>query len=731
MKRALCLVALATLAAACGPEQPEPVVPKPMPLDAGPPPVIDAGAPPPLNVWGYPPTRTSPVTETLHGVSITDDYRWLEDGKSEEVKAWLGTQDAYAREKLRALPQRDAIAERLRELFYVESHGTPHKAGSRYFWAKREAGKEKWVVFWKEGKGGKEKVLLDPNQWSKDGSVALGRWVESLDGKWVAYQKKANNSDEATLEVMDVATGKVSAIDTIEGAKYASPSWTPKADGFYYTWLPPKDAKVPVSDRPGLAEVRFHKLGEDPKKDRVVHEKTGDPKTFLSGEVSRDGHFLLLEVQHGWSSSDVYYKDLRKGEPKEWKPFAVGKPFKYAVYPYKDRFYVHTDDGAPHYHIFKVDPDKVDRADWKEIVPEPKTATLDGWNIVGDRLSLSYLEDVKTRLEVRDLEGKVVRDIPLPTLGTASVVSGNPDEDTGWYTFTSFTYPTEIYEVSMKSGAQSLFYKLKVPVDPAKFAVEQDFAKSKDGTRVPYFVVRPKDFKKDGTAPALLYGYGGFLGTQKPGFTSSIYPWIERGGAYVVANLRGGGEYGEEWHKAGMRTKKQNVFDDLYAIAEKLIADKVTSADKLAVRGASNGGLLVSAAVVQRPDLFRVGLCGVPLIDMVRYHLFGSGKTWIEEYGSAENADDFKAIHAYSPYQHVERGKKYPSVLLLSADSDDRVDPMHAWKFAALMQSASAGGPVLLRIEKNSGHGGADLVRASVEKTADELAFALAEIARK
>jgi prolyl oligopeptidase len=674
----------------------------------------------PPSPFGYPATRRAAVEG--------DDYRWLEDGKNDEVKKWLETEDAFARERLKVLPQRDAIAERLKELFYVEAHGIPAKAGNRYFYAKRDAGKEKWVVYYREGKAGKEKVLLDPNGWSKDGSVALGRWSESQDGKWIAYGKKQNNSDEMTLYVMDVATQKL-ATDTIEGAKYAQPSWTPKGDGFYYTWIP-TDAAIKPADRPGYQEVRFHKMGTDPKLDRVVREKTGDPKTFLSGEISRDGHFLILEVQHGWSSTDVLYKDLRKGEPKDWKTLVTGQPFKYAVYPWKDRFYVKTDDGAPHGRIVKIDPDKPERADWKEIVPESKTASLDSWNIVGDKLSLGWLEDVKSRLEVRDLEGKIERDLKLPAIGTAGAVSGNPEEDVGWYSFTSFTFPSEIEEVSMKTGAQTLFYKLKVPVDPTKYTVEQEFATSKDGTKVPYFIVRPNDFKKDGNAPLLLYGYGGFLGTQKPGFTSSVFPWLERGGAYVVANLRGGGEYGEDWHKAGMRRKKQNVFDDLFAVTEKLIADKVSSASKIAVRGASNGGLLVGAAIVQRPDLYRVGLCGVPLLDMMRYHLFGSGKTWIEEYGSADDPEDAKAIAAYSPYQGVKPNTKYPSVLLLSADSDDRVDPMHAWKMAAKMQASSTGGIVLLRIEKNSGHGGADLVRANVEKTADELAFALSEIAK-
>ena len=721
-----------TFALACG-EPPLPVTPKPLPpplaLDAS----VEASTPvSPMSRFDYPKTRTDGVTDTLFGVTTTDPFRWLEDQKADEVQKWLGAQDAFARAKLKSLPERDAIAERLKELFFVESRGVPSKAGKRYFFSKREGQQEKSVVYWREGKTeGTEKVLLDPNAWAKDGSVSLGSYEPSLDGKLVAYTKKGNNTDEATIYVIDVATGKDRAVDVIEGAKYGGVSWAPKSDGFYYTFVPPVDGKtVTVADRPGFAEMRFHKLGDDPKKDRVVHECTRNPKTFLAGEVSRDGHFLFAYIEHGWSATDVYYKDLRKGEPKEWSPLVVGKPFKYVVYPWRDHFYVRTDEGAPNGRIFKIDPAKPARADWKEIVAERKDATLDAFNIVGDMISLDYLKDVQSHVEVHDLDGKLVRELTLPTVGSGSVIYGNPDEAEGYYTFTSFTHPTEIYETNVKTGATKLHYRLKTPVDPSKFMVEQLFATSKDGTRVPYFVVRAKEFQKDGSSKALVYGYGGFLVTQKPAFTSSAYPWLERGGIYVVANLRGGGEYGEAWHQAGMGRKKQNVFDDLYAVLEKLAADGYTKSDRIAVRGASNGGLLVGAAVVQRPELFAVGLCGVPLIDMVRYHLFGSGKTWVEEYGSAEDREDFKALYAYSPYQHVTRGTKYPSVLVLTADADDRVDPMHARKFAARLQADSAGGEVLLRVEKHSGHGGADLVSATVEKIADELAFALAETAK-
>jgi prolyl oligopeptidase len=347
---------------------------------------------------------------------------------------------------------------------------------------------------------------------------------------------------------------------------------------------------------------------------------------------------------------------------------------------------------------------------------------------VGHHLSLGYLKDVTSRLEVRDAEGKLLREIALPGLGSASALSGEPDDDIAYYSFQSLTYPTEIFETSVASGAVSTWYKLKVPVDPSVYVVDQAFARSRDGTRIPFFVVHARSFTQDGSAPTVLHGYGGFQVVESPSFSPSIYPWLEQGGVWVLANLRGGSEYGEDWHRHGMRREKQNVFDDYFAVAEELIKQGITRPDRLAALGASNGGLLVGVAITQRPDLFRVALCGVPLLDMVRYQLFGSGKTWTEEYGSADDPADFAALYAYSPYHHVAAGKKYPATLLLSADSDDRVDPMHARKFAAELQWASTGGPVLLRIEKHSGHGGADLVRAAVEKVADEYAFALAQV---
>ncbi|HEU4404889.1 MAG TPA: prolyl oligopeptidase family serine peptidase [Polyangiaceae bacterium] len=676
----------------------------------------------------YPPTRVSANVDRLHGVDVADPYRWLEEAKGDEVRAWVEAQSAFTRQELAKLPERDAIAARLRELFYVDTLSAPLHRGPRYFYSRRRATKEKAVVYWKEGKQGQEKVLFDPNEWSPDGSVALGAWVASWDGKRVAFQEKRNNSDEATLHVLDVASGERSKVDVIEGGKYATPSWTPAGDGFYYTWLP-TDPAIATAERPGHAEVRFHKLGTDPREDAVVRERTGDPSTFQSAWLSRDGHWLVLTVSHGWTSNDVYVRDMRRaaqGSKGAFTPLVAGVKAHFDVDVWGDRFYVTSDEGAPRGRVFKVDPQRPERAAWREIVAERPDATLQGASVVGGQLALNYLKDAHAEIEFRTLEGQKPRRLALPGLGAADGPYGNPDEDEAYVTFQSFTSPPTVFSLSVKTAETREYSRVEVPIDPQPYTIEQVFFPSKDGTKVSMFVVRRKDLARDGSARALLSGYGGFQVSLTPAFVASIYPWLERGGVYAVANLRGGGEYGEEWHREGMLLKKQNVFDDFVAAAEHLVREKYTRPERLAIRGGSNGGLLVGAAITQRPDLFGAALCAVPLLDMVRYHLFGSGKTWISEYGSADDPEQFRALHAYSPYHRVKPGTRYPATLLLSADSDDRVDPMHARKFAARLQASSAGGPALLRVQKNAGHGGADLIKAAVEEGADAYAFALA-----
>jgi prolyl oligopeptidase len=674
----------------------------------------------------YPATRTVDATDVLHGVTVSDPYRWLEDASSPEVKKWMAAQDDLARKELAKLPAREKLLARLKELAYLDSVSAPVRRGNRYFLVRRHATKEKSVVYWKDGKGGEEKVLFDPNGWSKDGSISLGGWQPTWDGSKVAYQVRANNSDEATLRVVDVASGKVSEVDVVEGAKYATASWTPDGSGFYYTWLP-TDPKIPASERPGFQEVRFHRLGEDPKMDRVVRERLGDPTAFLAADVSRDGRWLVLSVQHGWTSTDVSFRDLT--DPKQadrWTPLVVGTQAHWNVEVFRERFFVTTDDGAPRGRVYGVDPLHPARKEWKEIVPQRSDATLANASVLGGRLALNYLKDASSLLEVRELDGSLVREVKLPGLGTVGGPSGLPDDDEAYFSFESYTTPREIYATSMKSGKLDLFAKLKVPVDPSPYVVEQVTFPSKDGTKVSMFLVHRKDLKRDGKSRCILYGYGGFQVNETPYFSALLYPWLEAGGVWATVNLRGGGEYGEDWHRNGMLLKKQNTFDDFLAASRWLSAKKVTGPDRLAIYGGSNGGLLVGAAMTQDPKPFSAVLCAVPLLDMVRYHLFGSGRTWISEYGSAEDPKQFEALRAYSPYHAVKKGTAYPATLLLSADSDDRVDPMHARKFAGALQAATTGGPVLLRIERNSGHGGADMVKASVESRADEFAFVLA-----
>jgi prolyl oligopeptidase len=681
----------------------------------------------------YPATRATDARDTLFGVTVQDPYRWLEDAKSPEVREWMAAQDKLARDYLAALPGREALVNRLRELYYLDSISAPIHRGSRYFYTRRHADREKAVVYWREGAGsreanaGDERVLVDPNKMSADGSISLGVWVPTLDGKRVAYALRANNADEATLHVMDVASSKVSDVDVIDGARYASPEWTPRGDGFYYTYLP-TDPNIPVDERPGYAEIRFHELGADPKKDPVVRERTGNPKAFLGVDLSRDGRWLFTTVQHGWNSTDVYYRDTQSNDPA-WRPLAVGIPALFQVTAWKDRFYIFTNDGAPRWRIFRTAAENPGRENWKEIVPEPKDAVIEHAQVVGEHLVLTLLKNASSHLELRSLDGAPVRTISLPGIGAVNGVTGEPDEDEAYFSFASFTTPTQIFRTSIRTGENTLWFALKAPVDASPYQVEQVWYPSKDGAKVSMFIVRRKDRPRDGSTPFLLTGYGGFNVPMLPGFNAGLFPWLEAGGGYAVPNLRGGSEYGEEWHRAGMLHKKQTVFDDFVAAAEYLIKERYTRPERLAIRGGSNGGLLVGAAITQRPDLFRAAVCAVPLLDMVRYHLFGSGRTWIPEYGSAEDEAQFRTLFAYSPYHHVKHGTRYPAMLMMSADSDDRVDPMHARKMAALLQAANGSErPVLLRIEKHAGHGGADLVRQAVDSSADSYAFLMREL---
>ncbi len=707
---ALALVACTTPKAA---EMPE-TKPTPPPAPAPTPPP----APPKPAV---PSTRTQVVKETLHGVAVADPYRWLEEEKAPEVQAWMQAQDKWARDHLAGLQGRDALKARFTELYYLDAVGIPYKRGGRYFYTRQRKDKEKVIVNWRASARAEEKVLLDPNTWSTDNTVSLGVWVPSWDGKKVVFAEKPNAADESTLYVLDVDTGERSKVDVIPGGKYASPSWAPDSRSFVYEWLP-TDPKIPVSERPGYCEVRRHVLGQDPAKDEQLHPRTGDPKTFIGGSISRDGKWLFVSIMRGWNENDVFFK--RAGKDKEWRLLVKGKDAKYGVDVWKDAFYVFTDEGAPNKRVFKVNPARPERAAWRELIPEDKEAARESAVIVGGHLSIASLKKAVSQVEVFTLDGKKVRSVELPGLGTASNLVGLEDDDEVYYAFSSFVLPRQTFKASVRSGKSELWAKVEVPVDPSRYEVRQVTYPSKDGTPISMFIVGPKDLKLDGNNPTLLYGYGGFDVSLTSAFTSFIYPWLEAGGIYAVPNLRGGGEYGKAWHDAGKGAKKQNVFDDFAGAAEYLIKEKYTSPARLGIRGGSNGGLLVGVAMTQRPELFGAVICAVPLLDMVRYHLYGSGKTWIPEYGDPEKPEELRVLEAYSPYHHVKERGAYPPLLMMSADHDDRVDPFHARKFTAQVQAATKGeGVAWLRIEMNSGHGGADQVAKSIETSTDQLAF--------
>ena len=519
----------------------------------------------------YPPTRRDADFDTFFGTKVPNPYRWLEDGKSPEVQDWLKAENNLARSYLDALPGRAALEKRYKELLYIDTITAPSRAGDRLFYSKRKPDQEKAVLYWRPvDNAGEEHVLINPNTFADTNNASLGETSVSLDGKLLAYSLKPNNADEATLYVKDVANGKDLPGEQIDGAKYASPSWMPDGSGFIYTYLPPADPAHP-QDRPGLAEVRYHKLGADPKKDPVIHAKTGDATKFVGGYVSRDGKWLFFQQQNGWDKNDLYYQPL-SGQPTaalatKWRPIAVGKPFLYSLYPWQGQAYIMTNEDAPHYRIFSVSLSDPSRANWHEIVPESPTVVLQSLDVVGGRLVLDEMEQVTSKVEIRDLDGTSIRQLDLPGLGTVGEISGEPDHDELYYSFVNFTTPPEIFQTSVAHADQTLWAKISIPVDPSPYVVEQKFFPSKDGTRIPMFIVHRKDIILNNTTPFLLTGYGGFGISETPYFSPGYYPWLEAGGGYAVVNLRGGGEFGEQWHHDGMLLKKQNVFDDCIAAA--------------------------------------------------------------------------------------------------------------------------------------------------------------------
>src|SRR5882757_6553954 len=698
-------------------------------------------------VPGPPKAKVAPVEDTVQGHKIVDPYRYLENGDDPDTKQYVEQQLAYTRSLLDPLPGRDRINARLSQLLTIGTVGAPQIGGKYYFYTRREGTQNQPVLYVREGLNSTDRVLVDVNKMSTDGTVALDWWFPTDDGKYVAYGTSPNGSEESTLRLVESATGKLLP-DIIERTRFASLAWKKDNSGFYYT-RHPKKGDVPAGEEVYHVKVFYHELGSDPSKDPLIFGEGRKAQDIPGVSLSEDSRWLLITVFEGWTKTEMYLQDLTsKNPPVE---ITTGKEFLYSADMLNGKLYITTNEDASHYRVFVAEATNPKRANWKELIP-PSDAVLQGASVTGGKLFAQYEHNASSELKIFDLDGKKLNDIPLPTIGTVFATGGKWDSNELFFGFQSYTVPPSIYRVDLtpvdhkvtfveresknNKNVQlttfkppELWAKVDAPsIDPSAFEVQQVWYNSKDGTRVPMFVVSKKGIEKNGKNPVLLTGYGGFNVSETPTFSRSMYLWMEHGGIYAVANLRGGAEFGEDWHRAGMLDKKQNVFDDFIGAAEFLISQKYTDKDHLAIRGGSNGGLLMGAALTQRPDLYRAVVCQVPLLDMLRYQNFLIAKFWVPEYGSAEDAKQFDWLYAYSPYHHVKPGTEYPAIMFMTADSDSRVDPMHAKKMAALMQAEAANGkskerPILLRIDSKAGHGQGKPITKQIEDGTDVYSF--------
>jgi prolyl oligopeptidase len=673
---------------------------------------------------GPPKVKVAPVEDTVQGHKIVDPYRYLEDANNPDTKAYVEAELKYTRSLLDPLPGRDKINARLSQLLVIATVGPPQMGGKYYFHTRREGNQNQPVLLVRDRLDGEDRVLVDVNKLSTDGTVALDWWFTAEDGKYVAYGTSNSGSEESTLHLVESATGKVLP-DAIERTRFASIAWLKDSSGFYYT-RHPKKGDVPAGEEVYHVKVFFHRLGDDVTKDRLVFDERENPQDIPNVSLSEDDRWLLINVEHGWTKTEMYLQDLQAKTPPV--KITTGKDFLYSGDFFQGKLYITTNEDAPHYRVLVVDANNAARENWKEIIPATD-AILQNASVTGGKLLTQYEHNATSELRLFSLEGKKIGEIPLPAIGDVFSASGRYDRNEIFFGFQSFTAPPSIYRVDLNDRKSSLWAKVDAPsIDPAAYDVQQVWYNSKDGTKVPMFVVHKKGIENNGKNPTLLTGYGGFNISLKPTFNRSMYLWMEHGGIYAVANLRGGSEFGEDWHRAGMLEKKQNVFDDFIAAGEYLIAQKYTDKDHLAIQGGSNGGLLMGAMITQRPDLFRAVVCAVPLLDMLRYQNFQIAKLWIPEYGSSDDAHQFDTLYAYSPYHHVKKGQEYPAILFLTGDTDTRVDPMHAKKMAALMQANAKNGdskdrPILLRIETKAGHGQGKPVTKQIEEGTDMYSF--------
>ncbi|MFZ9694633.1 MAG: prolyl oligopeptidase family serine peptidase [Chitinophagaceae bacterium] len=671
----------------------------------------------------YPISRKSDVKENYHGTTIADPYRWLEDDNSEETHQWVLAQNQVTNTYLSAIPFRNAVKERLALLWNYPKIGSPRKEGDYYYFFKNDGLQNQSILYRQNGLAGTPEVFIDPNRFSTDGTIALGGQSFSKKARYLVYMIARSGSDWQEAVIRDLSTDR-NIDDTIKWIKFSGISWLGD-EGFYYSRYPVPDASTKLSKQNQFHKVYFHRIGTKQTEDQLVYEDNANPLRNVGGSVTDDGHFLVISQTEGTSGNSLWVKNLASKQSSFSILIDGFSTDPDVIDNVGDQLLIKTNQDAPNFKIVLVDPSNPASKNWKTIIPEKKDV-LQGVGTGGGYLFCSYLNDASTRVYQYTFYGKLVREIKLPGIGTTSGFSGKKEDKTLFYTFASYTYPSTIFTYNIETGQSELFRKTETAFESDAYETKQVFFTSKDGTKVPMFITGKKGFKLDGNNPVLLYGYGGFNIAQTPGFSISNAYWMEQGGLYVVVNLRGGSEYGEAWHKAGMLARKQNVFDDFIGAAEYLIQNKYTRKELLAIRGGSNGGLLVGACMAQRPDLFQVAIPAVGVMDMLRYHLFTIGWAWAVEYGRSDNPEQFKYLLKYSPLHNLRNGVSYPATMVTTADHDDRVVPAHSFKFAARLQEAHRGkSPVLIRIETKAGHGAGKPTAKQIEEAADLWSFVL------
>lgn len=673
------------------------------------------------NAPTYPTTRQDPsVSDDYHGTKVTDPYRWLEDDNAAETKDWVKKQNEVTFGYLEKIPFREAVKTKLTTLWNYEKFGSPFKEGDKYYFYRNSGLQNQSVLYVQNDLNATPSVFLDPNDLSKEGTVALGAMSFNKAGNLAAYQLAKAGSDWQTIYVKDAKTGKT-LDDKVEWVKFSGISWA--GDGFFYSRYPEPKKGEELKGASEFQAVYFHKIGTPQSDDKLIFEDKAQAKRGFGSGVTDDERFLEVTPWEGTSGNMLIVKDLKNNGD-----------FITLVDNFKNDWNVIDSDGdwllvqtnykAPNSRVIAINPTTPDEKNWKEIIPENKTDVLQGCGIIGGKLAVNYLHDVSSNIKFYDLSGKFLNALTLPGIGTVGGLSGKKSENEAFYSFSSFTRPTTIYKLDVSTMQSTIFKEPKMAFDPNQYETQQIWYKSKDGTKVPMFVTMKKGTKLNGKNPTLLYGYGGFNISTVPQFSVSRAALLDMGGIYVVANIRGGGEFGEAWHKAGTKERKQNVFDDFIAAAEFLIAKKYTSSDFLAIQGGSNGGLLVGACMTQRPDLFRVALPAVGVLDMLRYDKFTIGRAWGTDYGLSENATDFSHLYKYSPLHNLKKGVKYPATMVTTGDHDDRVVPAHSFKFAAALQEVQTGEkPTLIRIETSAGHGAGKPTVKVIQEAADIISF--------